>query len=357
MSSFNKVLFFACTALLTTVIIFVVRQETVLPDASIQSNEITKTAQTEKTVPPEIISDLMSQERPDNETGELFYQTLPGSLSDAPKPASLETDLQGNLIINKRVQHLFEFYLMAMGEEPFENIIARIKHDLSSQLNADAYLIANNLLEGYLQYRNNIGIIKNQYAEQATISGTSMALIKEIKLAIRDSRSAFLPDEAISSFYSKEDDYDDYMISKAQILNNKALSVEQKRVELILLDENTPIELIQAQNGMNQLSKVRNSVSDLRKLGANDEDIYLYREQELGTDVADRLASLDTERQVWQARVNTYRVELANIESMDAYSKDEKHRMIEALRNEHFDEQEILRVRTLDKMRTQNSKT
>ena len=130
---------------------------------------------------------------------------------------------------------------------------ARIKHDLDTQLNAEAYQQANTLLEGYLQYRNHIGIIKNQYIDQASVTGPDMQLVREIKQAIRDSRTEFLPEDAITSFYAKEDDYDDYMISKVQILSNHSLSAEEKRIELEILDQNTPAELLQSQKQSNQL--------------------------------------------------------------------------------------------------------
>ena len=357
MSRINKSIIFIIVPLLIAAVFFVVGPK---PQESAQQNEqstLTKNTenndiiQAEKTVSPEFISNLMAKEKPQDESAEKFYKTLPGSLSDAPKPAALESDAEGNLIINQRVQRLFEFYLMAMGEEPIENIIARIKYDLQTQLSDQAYLEANTLLEGYLQYRNNIGIIKNQYAEHAAISGNDMQLIKEIKLAIRDSRSSFLPDEAITSFYSQEDDYDDYMIRKIQILSDQTLSAEDKRTALILLDEDSPTELVNSQKKAKQLSGVSNSVKELRELGASDEVVYIYREQELGTEAADRLSTLDAERQAWQSRVGTYRIELGNIESMDAYSETDKQSMIDALRHQHFDGQEILRVRTLDKMR------
>jgi len=357
MSRFSKSLFFIISPLLIVAVFFVTgpKQQESGPQykqsTSAKNAESNSIVQVEKTVSPEFISNLMAKEKPQDESAEIFYQTLPGSLSDAPKPAALESDAEGNLIINQRVQRLFEFYLMAMGEEPIESIIARIKYDLHTQLGDQAYLLANNLLEGYLQYRNNIGIIKNQYAEHVAISGNDMQLIKEIKLAIRDSRSDFLPDEAISSFYSQEDDYDDYMISKIQILSDQTLSAEEKRTALILLDENSPTELVHSQKKAKQLSGVSNSVKELRKLGASNEVVYIYREQELGTEAADRLTTLDTERNAWQSRIDTYRIELNNIESMNAYSETEKQGMIDALRHQHFDTREILRVRTLDKMR------
>ena len=214
-----------------------------------------------------------------------------------------------------------------------------------------AYGQGVSFLENYLQYRNNIGDIKNQFADRVSEGGPDISVIRDIKQAIRDSRSEFFSGDVIESLYSGEDEYDDYMMSKAEILNDRSLSLEEKNAELALLNQNTSDELIQSQNQANQLSQVRHSVNDLREQGASDDEINLYREQQLGSDVAERLRALDEKRNAWKTRVDDYRLALADIESMDSYSSEQKMHMVEALRSEHFDEREVLRIRVLDRMK------
>jgi len=299
----------------------------------------------EKTVSPTYIASLVKQESITDQDAALFYENLPGSLKDAPKPAALNTDNAGQLIIDKRVQRLFEFFLMAMGEEPIENIVSRIKHEMQNQLNESSYLQAENILEGYLQHRNNVGVIKNQFAESIADSGTDIRVIREVKLAIREARSSFLSDDVISAFYTQEDLYDDYMMTKVGILNDASLSTEQKQLQLSLLDENSSSIIVQSQKQATHISTVRNTVNELREYGATDDEVHFYREQELGYEVAERMQALDEKRKQWQSRVGQYRAELASITMSGSYTRDE----IASLREQYFEGGELLRIQALDK--------
>jgi len=299
----------------------------------------------EKTVSPTYIETLVKQETITEQDAALFYENLPGSLKGAPKPAALNTDTDGNLIIDKRVQRLFEFFLMAMGEEPIENIISRIKHAMRNQMNESSYLQAENILEGYLQHRNNVGVIKNQFAEIIADSGTNMNVIREVKFAIREARSSFLSGEVISAFYSQEDLYDDYMMNKVDILNDASLSTEQKQLQLSLLDENSSSIIVQSQKQATHISTVRNTVNELREYGATDDEVHFYREQELGYEVAERMKALDEQRKQWQSRVDQYRAELATITLSGSYTPD----TVASLREQYFQGGELLRIQALDK--------
>lgn len=306
--------------------------------------------QFEKTVSREKISALVAKQPALGEVAKEFYATLPASLSEVPGPAHLRVDEDGNLIIEKRVQSLFEYYLTATGEEPLENIVARIKHDLESQLNPLAAAQAVALLEGYLQYRNNIGAIKNDYAAQLAGRTVDLALIKEMKQAVRESRSEFLPQEATDSFYSGEDDYDDYMMKRVQIVSNSSLSQEDKRAELALLDMSSPSQMVESRAQVRQISNVRSSVEILRKAGASSEEIYSLREQEFGAEAAQRLDVLDSKRQLWDTRVADYRSQLDALDLDTDYPPAEREQLVDTLRSQYFDPQEVLRVRALDQI-------
>lgn len=312
-------------------------------DAVVGRREITESVETIATL---VRGSELSEEVPD-----IFFQSLPGSLINTPKAAALGIDDNGDLIIDQRVRRLFEFYLMAMGEESLQHIVLRIQHDLNEQLDEPAYSQANELLAAYLQYRNHIGVINNQYAEQVGVSGASLSQLRDIKLAVRESRSEFLSNDVSMAFFSAEDEYDDYMMGRAIILTDKNLTADEKSQQLELHDLQSSRELVRSQQGSSQLSDVRAEVNRLRDDGATDNDVYAYREQLLGAEVAGRLAVLDGERQQWQTRVDDYRAELVTVESAQEYPVAERERMIEVLRAQHFDAQEILRIRVLDKHR------
>jgi lipase chaperone LimK len=305
----------------------------------------------QKTVDAAVITAAVKDDEAGTQFPDIFYEIPPASLAESPTPAALQMTESGGLIINLRIRELFEYYLTASGEEPLENIIARIKHAMAAQLDSAAYAEAEALLEGYLQFRNNAGVIINRYNEEVTADTDKLALLFEMKQAVRQSRSDYLPSDAIDSFFAEEDAYDAYMHGKASILGNTALSEAEKEQELQLLELDTPQSVIASDKASRQISNLRQQEKRLRDEGAGDDAINALRERELGAESAERLARLDEKRRDWDNRMDNYRKELRIVETADEYPPEEKARLIEQLRAQHFSEQESIRVRALDNIR------
>ena len=89
-------------------------------------------------VSPASISALVHAEEGDNALPTDFYEVLPASLSNAGSPAPLVRDANGSVSADSRLRRLFDFYLNAIGEEPLEHIVARIRHALGQQLSGAA---------------------------------------------------------------------------------------------------------------------------------------------------------------------------------------------------------------------------
>lgn len=323
-------------------------------DQPIQSDELpantSPAVAPQKTVDPAVITAAVNNEEADTQFPDIFYEIPPASLADSPTPAALQMTEAGDLIVNQRLRRLFEYYLTASGEEPLENIVARIKHAMASQLSPEAYAEAEALLEGYLQFRNNSGAIINRYNEEVSADTDKLALLFEMMQAVRESRSDYLSGEAIDGFFAEEDAYDAYMHGKASILKNTALSDAEKEQELQLLKLSTPQSVVASDKAARQISNLRQQESRLREEGAGDDAINALRERELGAESAERLARLDEKRREWNNRIENYRQELRVLESADEYPPEEKARLTEQLRAQHFDEQELIRVRALDNM-------
>jgi lipase chaperone LimK len=87
----------------------------------------------------------------------------------------------------------------------------------------------------------------------------------------------------------------------------------------------------------------------MRAAGASDTDVFALREREFGSEAAERLALLDARRTAWRTRLDAYRTErealLESAVASDPVSRDEA---LAALRAQHFDAHERLRVRAAD---------
>lgn len=295
---------------------------------------------------PELITELVLSP-PDSIAYAEYAIVLPTSLRNTPMPEHLDINDDGSLIINKKILHLFEFYLSAMGEESIEVIITRIKSNLREQLTAQALDEALHILEGYLQYRNEITALKQAYNQAIGANDYSLEHVINARDELIEARWRFLSKDVIAAFFAQEDDYENYMLGIASITKDNSLSKEQKDNAISLLNTQAPSWLIEQQKSANQLNEYRQHHSELISQGASENEIRAFREQEFSIDASDRLSTLDAQRLLWQQRLSEYRVELATILAIEP-DRQAQQAMVDELRSRHFNAQETRRVNALD---------
>lgn len=308
----------------------------------------------EKTISKESISALFNTPELTTEQAAIFHANLPQSLADSPPPSALDTNMQGELIINMKVKRLFEFYLSAMGEETLEECILRIRHALAQQLADDALATGLDLLEGFLQYQNHIGQIKNDFSARYNDQTYNLERIKEMKHTVRDSRSLFLSPEASTAFYKQEDEYDDYMIKKVAIRANRELTAEQKQIEYKRLNSESPTWISQQEQQASLINTVQTQEKALRENGVDESAIHELRVESYGELAAQNLATLDENRAQWASRVSHYRLESEQILSNSSYTQTEKNQLLQDIRQQHFSGTELIRISALDKIAADN---
>lgn len=271
---------------------------------------------------------------------------LPGSLRDSVLPLSLDVSVDGDLVINKKIQSLFDFYLSALGEESLEVVVARIKQRLELQLASPALDQAYDILTGYLQYLNEVTAIRQQYKQDVQGEYSLDDVINARKLVL-DARTEFLDPEVIAVFFEQTDQYEEYMLGLAAVTQNSALTREQKQQVKADLDAAAPEWLLAQQQNANQLNEYRNQYQELKSQGATEDELRDFTQQQFSPEVAERLVELEEQRQQWQLRLNEYRDELNGIITTDM-DEQQRQEQTEQLRELYFSEQEIKRVRALD---------
>jgi lipase chaperone LimK len=311
-----------------------------------QANTLIEQAVTNKPLEPKLITELvLSQDDPI--TYAEFSQHLPTSLLNTPKPERLELNSDGSLLINKKILHLFEFYLSAIGEESLEIIVTRIKNNLREQLTAKALNEAIHILEGYLQYRNKVTALKQEYNQRYGSADYSIEHVINAKNELIDVRWHYLSGEVITAFFEQEDVYENYMLNLTAIVKDKRLSKEQQDNALSVLNAQTPNWLIEQQNAANQLNKYRQQYSELISQGVSNSELRAFTEQEFNAEASDRLSQLESDRRRWRQRLSEYRVELDIILVIES-DRSAQQALINQLRNQYFNTQEIKRVSVLD---------
>lgn len=273
-------------------------------------------------------------------------EKLPGSLRGSVLPLPLDVSVDGDLVINKKIQYLFDFYLSALGEESLEVVVARIKQRLELQLTSPALEQASDILTGYLQYLNEITAIKQQYGQDLKGEYTLENVITVRKLVL-DARADFLDPEVIAVFFEQTDQYEEYMLGLAAVTQNNGLTQAQKQQAKADLDVTAPAWLLAQQQNANQLNEYRSQYQELKSQGATEDELRDFTQQQFSPEAAERLAELEGQRQQWQQKLDEYRDELIGIKAIDM-DKVQQNEQIEQLRELYFSEQEIKRVRALD---------
>jgi lipase chaperone LimK len=328
---------------------------TTLDLTSAKATEKSETITTEKTLSKESITALFSTPELNAEQAAIFYASMPQSLSDSPLPSALDTNEHGELIINMKVKRLFEFYLSAMGEETLAECILRIRHALAQQLPEAELAKGLEILEGFLQYQNHIGEIKNNFSARYDDQIYDLERIKEMKQTVRESRSLFLSQETSLAFYQQEDEYDDYMIKKVAIRANRELTAEQKQIEYERLNQESPAWISQQEQQASLINTVKTQEKSLRESGADESAIHELRVANYGEQAAQNLAALDQKRAQWAARVSQYRLESESILLNANYTQVEKNQLLQDIRQQHFSGSELIRISALDKIAADNA--
>ena len=264
---------------------------------------------------------------------------LPLSLRGAPLPAALAVHDDGTLVIAFAVRQYFDYFLTAIGEEPLTLIVARVKHQLTSQLQEPALSQALVIFGNYITYRDELAKLLGELEQQQDY--------QILRAQIKASRDSHFDAQVIESFFADEDSYDEYMHARSLLGQDDNLTPEQKRQQAQQLLLSAPQWLQAQHHKANQLNDFHQAQAKLQVSGAEEDEIQALREQTFGADAADRLAVLAQKRQVWQQKLQGYHAKLQELldASLDGQVLQDE---VNQLRLSYFSENELLRVQAID---------
>lgn len=273
-----------------------------------------------------------------------FIDQPPASLADLPPPAPVQVNASGELVVNAQLRLLFEHYLSALGEESLTQVLVRIRHALAQQLTSEALDQGLALLDAYVQFRNQQGIIRADYEQLAAGAGFSLDQIRAMKLAERQARQQLFSDAHSQALFGQQDQIEDALLERLAIQADASLNQQQRQQQLNAVgDELTGLVASEHQQ------QVQSALADDAQLLAEatgTEDLDLYRQQRFGPAVAQRLAARDQAREHWQSRVASYRTQLLPL----LIHKPVDPQLLADLRRDHFSGPELTRIAALDKM-------
>ena len=270
---------------------------------------------------------------------------LPTSLIGSSHGSKLNVTEEGDLRINKDVRDFFEFYLAAIDEESLDKILLRINHDMTSQLSGDALQQANELLRNYIDYK--ISLAELEDIIPPSTGKMNISALKRRNDEIKNLREEHMGVLVAESFFSQDEVYDNYMLSRIEIIQNKALTADERDQALAQVEFMLPEEKRVKRALSTQHIRLSSEVEDLRGGGASDNEVFQFRSEVVGADAAGRLAKLDEKRALWRQRLDEY-VMVRDQIKLSGLSDQAQVVAINDLIERRFQGREQLRVRALD---------
>lgn len=275
-------------------------------------------------------------------------ESLPASLQGTEVDGELEVDEKGHLKITNGVRRVFDYFLSAVGEEPLDSLIARIRAYLRHKLPPMAAGEAERLLDSYLNYKRSLEGI-----QQAQTGGSALDLdaIRRQMQQVQALRTQFFTPEVITAFFGDEDVYDRYTLARLEVMQNQGLTPMQRAQQLAGLEDMLPPAMRESIKVINQVQNLDALTQEWKKRGGSAAELRQIRESVVGAEAANRLEALDQERAGWDQRMSAWFQERDAIMANTSLSEQDRQRQVEELRNQRFNGTERVRAESLERMR------
>lgn len=318
-----------------------------MPDQQ-QQSLATQTTETQSQVNKNSIASAVIAASKNSSSKQQFVtglENLPASLHDTEVDGGFELDADGNLIITNRIRQLFDYFLSVQGEESLATIVQRLRAYIHHTLSGDAAAEAEKLLEDYIGYLDDVAALDSTVTPGQGIDPIQLRAQKEQLAAIRAGRFDAVANDA---FFAEEEAYDRYTLARLEVMQDENLSADERASRLAALENQLPPELQESMRDITRYQDLQTLTQQWQETDGSPANLQQMRENLVGREAAERLAKLDQERAQWQQRVDSWLREREAILSNAGISEADKERQIDAARNRLFNEQEQIRVRSLE---------
>ncbi|UZE95369.1 lipase secretion chaperone [Alkalimarinus alittae] len=269
------------------------------------------------------------------------------SLKGTQIHGNLRIDDNGNLIVEKPVKQLFDYFLNVSGEVPRAELIMQIKQGIADYLTEPAQSQALKLFDDYLVYQAALQTEINSGLYQVTPGNLDDL---EASYQTRSQlRSFHLGNEAASAFFGDEEARDWYTVGKLRLNANTSLSDAERQAELSALESTLPENHKKVMYKQREREAIRTKIDDLR---TNNADIYTLQEEwskHYDNETVERFVNLETTRNEWNNRYQAYLQKKERM-SVNFASKEAYNQALDQLKSSMFKENEILRVNAKDRL-------
>ncbi|MDE1460780.1 lipase secretion chaperone [Spartinivicinus poritis] len=274
---------------------------------------------------------------------------LPRSLQHTAIDGYFPVDEKGHLIATQAVKERFDYFLSILGEEGFDQVINRIKADITQQLVSPAKEEALHLLSRYLDYKTALADYEQLLTSNLVDQRPILQLFQEHQAMLNSLRQQFFSPATVDAFFGFDQQYSDWVYQRLSINSDTTLSTREKAVALEQLNTSLATDSQVIFTPDLQETQLQSITDELRQQGATADIIYTARAEIMGEAAAARLARLDQTKMHWQQRLQQFRQAYQTIATQQ-HSQADIQLAVKNLLNQQFSPQEQLRIKTLEKL-------
>ena len=265
---------------------------------------------------------------------------LPASLRGTQVDGELAADASGKLVVTPATRAFFDYFLTASGEEPSDQLKARIVAAIQARLPASAASDAVTLLERYLLYRERV---------RALPAGDANAPDLELRFRhLRDLRREVFGAAVAEALFGEEERQDAFALEAGRIQEDA--QGERRRRLLKELEKELPPEARRARAEATSPLRMLEAERALAKEGVGGEALRHEREARWGEAVADRLEALETARAEWNRRLQAFREARSALLGDEKLNPEQRSSAIAEILSRDFTPDERRRVLALDRI-------
>jgi lipase chaperone LimK len=257
----------------------------------------------------------------------VFASSLRGTTRDG----QLRVDERGDLVVERGIRDLFDYYLTTLGEHGIDAIRSQLQVIFTRDLPVTAAQQATRLLDAYLRYRELSGELQQQYP--ALDENNAFSVISDYFSQRDNLRHQLFEPDAVEAFFAAEQTDEGLALPKLRQLTGESATATDNATE-----------------SPNNYSQYRETMRTAVETDNHTADTDALRTQLFGREAAERMAALDQRRQDWRTRLASYREQKQQLLVAAAQAGIDPSHQLQQLRQSQFTEREILRVRALDKL-------
>lgn len=264
------------------------------------------------------------------------------TIGDHPLPPSLEgtsidgyfSVIDGRFVPDAHAIRVFDYFLSTRGEVSEAEIRALVEAAARAQVPPGQEAAVLRLFDDYLRYREALADLPHQSSPSEVFE--DIQALQELIFG-----------EHAEALFGQDNRLLEYSVARSAIVTDTSLDLDERAERIEALDETLPAPLRELRSTMIRQRDASQVVEQMRADGLSEQEVFDYRADEFGSEAAERLRALDARRVDWDARLDAYRAERDAIRAR-RLTAPESEAALEALRAQHFEGAEIVRVRALD---------